>query len=255
MAVQAAQQRGDDGAQAKARSQLAHVLFAAGQIEQAVAELSTCRSLIPADTMSWLLAETSHLEGVIAFRCSDLPTARKRFDEAASIQRSLGDRLGEATVAGSIARIDIATGQAARAVPLLEKGLQIFRDLGDSAGEIATGYHLGRAWESMGRPDDALSVYAECLRLAETGVLYRTGELLLRMAALHLRAERTATAADLAQRAVAFYRTRGEPLRQAEAHETLGRALIASGQEEQGRAELAQAAVFRARDGSDQMPA
>jgi len=221
-----AHRRGDDRAETIGRLQLAHALYEGNQTDRAATELRRADELCEALGDDAIYAEVLNLCGHLAFRERDLEAARRHFSKACDIQRRIGDRIGETTIKGSLARIDIELGRADLALPVLSGNVDVFRQVGDVAGEIATQYHLGVAFLRLGRADEALATFTECLQCSEAQRHpYRMGALLRRIMELNLATQQYAAAVAYAERAVEFFRDRREPDRAKEVLTALERGM------------------------------
>jgi CHAT domain-containing protein len=86
------------------------------------------------------------------------------------LDRSAGNRLGEATALNMQGRIDTDLGQEQRALETLNEALPIWRELGNRVGEATALSNMGRVYNNLGQREDALKVLNQALPvLRETG--------------------------------------------------------------------------------------
>ncbi|SOD62630.1 DNA-binding transcriptional activator of the SARP family [Streptomyces zhaozhouensis] len=169
--------------------------------------------------------------GLIALFAHDYEEAAEHLEEAAPLARRLGQRSGElvATLNAALARLRGGRAEEARAV--CEEAVATLRASSDSQGLAYALVVLGLSLHELGRYEEAVGRYMECLRLSRTlGLREREAQ------AHHLLADtlralgRPTEAADAAARGVArasdgcSERVRGHAL------VALGRALADLGQ-------------------------
>jgi tetratricopeptide (TPR) repeat protein len=96
--------------------------------------------------------------------------------------------------------------------------------------------YLGSILDGMGRSDDAIPYYLDCLAVfRSTGQRLREHHTLYRLAESHLRAGRPAEAAGHAEEALAIAREIDQRFGEGRALDVLGRALCADGRVDEGR--------------------
>jgi tetratricopeptide (TPR) repeat protein len=97
--------------------------------------------------------------------------------------------------------------------------------------------YLGSILDGMGRPEDAIAYYQDCLAVfRSTGQRLREHHTLYRLAESHLRAGRAGEAVAHAEEALAIAREIEQRFGEGRALDVLGRALTEDGRPDEGRA-------------------
>lgn len=104
--------------------------------------------------------------GILSLRSGDAPRAVALLDEALALARQLGDQSRERDVLGNLGLAALAAGQASRARALLEQELTFARAAGDRFAEKSALDHLAQAHASLRDPVRALTFYEQALALA-----------------------------------------------------------------------------------------
>ncbi len=81
----------------------------------------------------------------------DWATAIENFERGLELYRQLGDRLGQALILSNLANIHRRTGRHAEAVAVLEDALTIYQDAGETEGQAAVVTSLAIVLERQGR--------------------------------------------------------------------------------------------------------
>jgi tetratricopeptide (TPR) repeat protein len=122
-------------------------------------------------------------------------------------------------------------GQSAEAVGVLKQALDIFRDLGIAAGELAARINLGLALQKLGDYPAAVEHHQQALEIAvKTEDPFHTGRTLTNLAGAVFHLGDLDEAAHHAERAVKITRDTGNPIDEGYALETLGQVHAARGQ-------------------------
>jgi predicted ATPase len=110
-------------------------------------------------------AEALRMSGILASFEGDHRAAVELFDEALALNRSLGDRLGEAKVVNALGMIAWERADLAAASELWSAGLAGFRGLGDARGTAIVLNNLGLVAREQGRFLEARGRFEESLRI------------------------------------------------------------------------------------------
>ncbi|MFF1482526.1 BTAD domain-containing putative transcriptional regulator [Streptomyces sp. NPDC058301] len=232
----AAHERGDASAEARARLALSTVLLVSGRFAQAdeEARVSSLLAKEAGDPMPAGAAPTDR--GIIAFYQNRHADGERFLQEAIDNYRADGNRPGEASALCNLSRIHVNMGRTASAVELAQRGLDIFSEMG-LALRVANGrFALGIALTRAGRLDEALSQLGESLQVFQDNrQRLWEGTTHFRIAEAHFAARRPARAAQHAEQALALRCIGGEWMR-GNVLTTLGRALDQLGQADRARA-------------------
>ncbi|MEU8889906.1 BTAD domain-containing putative transcriptional regulator [Streptomyces sp. NPDC048442] len=155
-----------------------------------------------------ILQQTYNDLGVIALFEGDHNAAAEHFDRAVALARELGHRSGEliTTLNASLART--RGGRAEEALPVCDGALAALREVADRRGIAYALCARGQALQELGRYEDALSAYQECLDVgAAAGLAGQRAQARYRRADTLLGLGRAAEAAGEAEQAVAYYGT------------------------------------------------
>ncbi len=218
LAQDAAARFGQRDLQASALRRRARLLSARGFFEEALRPLER-----------WLLlAERSGGRRERAMVLNDLgwqlsvldrhKEALHRFDEALAFAEQLAvpDSGLTSTILDSLATSYLLLGRPGRAEPLLERSLDLARQLGDPQRLAIAHYHLGRLAHWRTRGDDAVSQFQKVVELARrvnSGYLEASG--LQSLASVHAMAGRYQEALRFQSRALELAREMGDSSGQA----------------------------------------
>lgn len=235
--VDEAEARQDNRAEGRARTMRSQVLQLAGLLDESVAEAD--RALLPGrragDPISRAYAPNQR--GVVALYRNQLADAEECFTVSLRAFQEDGNRVGEASILGNLARVYVERGEPERAVRVAERVLDTFRELGASL-RLGTGlYALGIALHAAGRYEDAMRRQREALTVfrAERQRLWE-GMTIYRAACTELCVQRPGRAADLAERALVLFCDIGGAWRRGLILTVLSRALDQLGQTDRARA-------------------
>ena len=109
-----------------------------------------------------------------ARRLGRLPEAREAFEDAVALARDLDDGPALVRALAGAAQVERDAGDADAAIPLLEEATELAREHDEPLRLAHTVRHLGDAYRSVDRLDDAERCYDEALgiyRTASTGAL------------------------------------------------------------------------------------
>jgi predicted ATPase/DNA-binding CsgD family transcriptional regulator/Tfp pilus assembly protein PilF len=112
---------------------------------------------------SRLRAEALRMSGILASFDGDHLAAIDRFDDALTLNHSLGDRLGEAKVVNALGMVAWERAQLAKAWELWSAGLAGFRQLDDARGVAISLNNLGLVAREQGRFAQARGLFEESL--------------------------------------------------------------------------------------------
>ncbi|MEV0379224.1 BTAD domain-containing putative transcriptional regulator [Nonomuraea sp. NPDC050643] len=150
---------GDRHGEAFARQAIGRVCLKSGDLAQASESLGLAMRL--AQELG-----DAHREGCVCLQMGHLHQAMSFHRHALEIFESLGDRHCGAYALQSLAGLQAARGDLARASTGLERSLEIFKELGDRSGEASATQLLGEVHRSAGRTGLALDYlrHASALR-------------------------------------------------------------------------------------------
>ncbi|MEE4421466.1 SAV_2336 N-terminal domain-related protein [Streptomyces sp. DSM 41528] len=160
---------GDARAEARARVALAECAAAVGRFARAEREAREAVRLARAANDPLALFRAPLAAGMIALHQRRHDDAERHLTAAWERCRGRGDRLGEASVLGALARVWAATGSS-DAVLFAERGVGLHRTSGDGSPGLAHArYALAEALSAAGRHADALRELFQALPLFEEG--------------------------------------------------------------------------------------
>lgn len=230
----AAQRLGDPFAEARARTALAQVHTRAGRFEEADDEARAAMELGSGD--KWSNCNAPLERGIIAFYRKQIEDAGVFLRLALDHFRADANAAGEASVLCNLSRVHLALGETDMAISLVERGIEIYAELGSSL-RLANGhYTLGVTLTSAGRFGEALDQLTAALGIfRENRQPLWEGVTHFRLAEAHLAAGRTTLAAAHAEQAITLRGIGGE-WRRATVLTVLGRALQQLGQPDRAQA-------------------
>ncbi|MFF4820819.1 BTAD domain-containing putative transcriptional regulator [Kitasatospora sp. NPDC001309] len=172
-AAEAAESLGHHRAAGRARFVCGNVAVQATRLDEArehtTRAADSCRRA--EDTV--ILRQTCNDLGVIALFQQRNADAVRNFDQALALARLLGHRSGALATALNAAVARLRSGAAEEAVAICDEELLALRDVPDSHGAAHALGIRGRALHELGRHDEALATYQECLELCRTAGLPR----------------------------------------------------------------------------------
>ncbi|MCX9078623.1 MAG: tetratricopeptide repeat protein, partial [Candidatus Methanoperedens sp.] len=104
-------------------------------------------------------------EGADLFNAGRYAEALEKFEEALTIFREAGNRVGEAIVLNNIGRVYFAQGQYSQALDSYQQALEIIREVDDRAGEGIVLSNIGGVYEVQGQYSQALDSYQQALEI------------------------------------------------------------------------------------------
>jgi len=102
-------------------------------------------------------------QGAQQYRTSQFREALQSFGQALEIYREIGDRAGEGTTLNNIGGVCDLTGEYAQALNYYEQALVILRAIGDRAGEGNALTGIGGVYDRTGKYAQALDYYEQVL--------------------------------------------------------------------------------------------
>lgn len=139
-----------------------------------------------------------------------LEAAQADATEARDLARSEGDQAGVAVFAGNLALLHKKRGHYVDALASWQEALAVHRELGNWSSACVTMNNLGNLLRVMGRPEEAVLMLADSLRLCDAyGFASTRPFALVNLAQAHLLAGRADTAEALALQTVAEVRRSG----------------------------------------------
>ena len=190
LVVTAALEKDDAHSRGRAGYMLGLILHAAFRLDEAEASLRTTVELAEVSGDRYVRAEALNGVGVVTFehRRYDggirvLPARRRRL-------RRAGPPRGRGQLPhqhGACRRRAAADGK--EALEAAERSLELFRGQGSAMGAAKAMQYLGAILDGMGRPEDAIPYYLDCLAVFRSmGQRLREHHTLYRLAESHLRA-------------------------------------------------------------------
>jgi tetratricopeptide (TPR) repeat protein len=88
------------------------------------------------------------------------------WQQALEIYREIGDRAGEGNALSGLGLAYHSLGQYQRAIEFSEQALAIFRDIGDRAGEGTALGNLGVAYRNLGQSQRAIEFHEQDLAIS-----------------------------------------------------------------------------------------
>jgi CHAT domain-containing protein/uncharacterized protein HemY len=105
-------------------------------------------------------------QGIQQYRVSQFREALQSWEQALDIYREIGDRAGEGRALNNLGEVYRNLGDYQQAIDLYEQGLAIAREIGDRAGEGRALGNLGSAYLSLGDYQQAIDFYEQDLAIA-----------------------------------------------------------------------------------------
>ena len=145
-------------------------------------------------------------------------------EQALSIRREIGDRIGEAQAANNLADAYRALGRRQEALELLHRALDLDREVGYRLGEGVVLVNLGDVLLGLNRADEAIDYLQQARRtFAEIDHADGTGYALYWLGECYASLGRDAEALDCLELALASHQVAGSRYRQAVTLKSLGR--------------------------------
>lgn len=153
---------GDRDGEAVTLSNLGRIFTAIGRYEDAFQNLEKSLRIFRDLGNRWREGRTLHSLGRVYLVLDDKEQARNYFEQALPMLQEVGDRREEAKVFNSLAMLS-ADQQPEMAIKLLEKALQINREVSDRKGEGWTLHNLGRVYMLLKQKDRAKDYFKQAL--------------------------------------------------------------------------------------------
>ncbi|MFE4974355.1 BTAD domain-containing putative transcriptional regulator [Kitasatospora sp. NPDC056651] len=238
----AAVHRADHRAAGRAHFLRGNVALAATRLEEAeeASRLAVAASRTAGDTV--ILRQALNDLGLVCQFLSRYDEAVGHYDEALLLARELGHRSGALVTTVNAALARVRSGRAAEAVPICHEVLAELRTRHDDPGRAYTLYVLGLALHGLGRHEEAVTWFGECLAVASAaGLRARAGHARYRMADSLRTLGRTEEALEHAGQALELCEELGAERDQGHALVVLGRTLADLGREREARLRLREA--------------
>ncbi|MFE2916597.1 AfsR/SARP family transcriptional regulator [Kitasatospora indigofera] len=237
--VEAAVRHGDRRAEGRARFLRGNIALSATLLDQAEAEARLAAEACRETSDTVILRQALNDLGLICQYLSRHDEAVGHYDEALSLARALGHRSGAVVTTVNSALARVRSGRAAEAVTICHAVLAELRTRQDDPGRAYTLYVLGLALHFLGRHEEAVTWFGECLTVStDAGLRERAAHARYRLADSLRTLGRTAEALDHAERALLLCEEVGTERDQAQAMVVLGRALADLGRAPEARARL-----------------
>ncbi|WP_280665364.1 MULTISPECIES: AfsR/SARP family transcriptional regulator [unclassified Kitasatospora] len=234
--------RGDTQAEGRARFLAGTIALRATRLEEAERSerraAEACRGA--GDVV--ILRQALNDLGLIAYLQHRYDEAVVHYDEAIMLARQLGHRSGEVATTVNAALALVRSGHPAEAVPACEGVLADMRRMNDHTGTAYALYVLGLAQHGLGRYEEAIAWYGECLAVSvEASMLDREAQARTRLADSLRAVGRLPEAREQAESALRICEQAGAGRDQGHALVALGRILTGLGDREHARSCLEQA--------------
>ncbi|MCX5207917.1 tetratricopeptide repeat protein [Kitasatospora sp. NBC_00240] len=237
--VEAAVRHGDRRAEGRARFLRGNIALSATLLDRAEAEARLAAEACRETSDTVILRQALNDLGLICQYLSRHDEAVGHYDEALSLARALGHRSGAVVTTVNSALARVRSGRAAEAVTICHAVLAELRTRQDDPGRAYTLYVLGLALHFLGRHEEAVTWFGECLTVSTgAGLRERAAHARYRLADSLRTLGRTAEALDHAERALLLCEEVGTERDQAQALVVLGRALADLGRAPEARARL-----------------
>ena len=173
------------------------------------------------------------------------PEGIGHIERSLAIRREIGDRIGEAQSANSLADVYLMLGRTAEALDLYRHSLEVNREVGHRYGEGVALGNLGWALLDADRAEEAIDYLLQARRIfAEIGYVDGEGYALWLLGRGYLSLGRDAEALDSLRQALTRHQTSGNRRRQAATLRSVGTAECRVGLTAQARQSWAQAAAI-----------
>ncbi|MEU8648565.1 BTAD domain-containing putative transcriptional regulator [Streptomyces sp. NPDC048737] len=227
---------GDARAEGRARTVLSDVLLVSGRIRQAEDEARVAMELAGAAGDATAVSWVANNRGLVCLHEGRFGDGKVFFDQALEGLRAAGNRPFEATALGNLSRAYLGMGDTDKAVEIARRGLAAHSEIGRSVRLANSHFALGVALTQAGRHAEALTEFADALRIFnEHRQRLWEGVTNFRIAQVHLAAGRPARAAQHAELALTLGCIGGDRMR-GNVLTLLGRALSALAQADRARA-------------------
>ncbi|MFD0367443.1 BTAD domain-containing putative transcriptional regulator [Streptomyces sp. NPDC127114] len=240
--AEAATRHGDVRAAGRAHFLRGNVALAATRLDaaEAAARQAVDSARTAGDTV--ILRQALNDLGLICQFLSRFDEAVNHYDEALLLANELGHRSGALVTTVNAALARVRSGRAAEAVEICHEVLAELRTRQDDPGRAYTLYVLGLALHGLGRHEEAVTWFGECLTVATgAGLRDRAAHARYRLADSLRSLGRADEALDHAGQALVLCEELGAERDQAQALVVLGRSLADLGRGAEAGARLRQA--------------
>ncbi|MFJ7068033.1 AfsR/SARP family transcriptional regulator [Streptomyces sp. NPDC101115] len=240
--AEAATRHGDVRAAGRAHFLRGNVALAATRLDaaEAAARQAVDAARTAGDTV--ILRQALNDLGLICQFLSRFDEAVNHYDEALLLANELGHRSGALVTTVNAALARVRSGRAAEAVEICHEVLAELRTRQDDPGRAYTLYVLGLALHGLGRHEEAVTWFGECLTVATgAGLRDRAAHARYRLADSLRSLGRADEALDHAGQALVLCEELGAERDQAHALVVLGRSLADLGRGAEAAARLRQA--------------
>ncbi|MFD5323375.1 BTAD domain-containing putative transcriptional regulator [Streptomyces sp. NPDC127092] len=240
--AEAATRHGDVRAAGRAHFLRGNVALAATRLDaaEAAARQAVDAARTAGDTV--ILRQALNDLGLICQFLSRFDEAVNHYDEALLLANELGHRSGALVTTVNAALARVRSGRAAEAVEICHEVLAELRTRQDDPGRAYTLYVLGLALHGLGRHEEAVTWFGECLTVATgAGLRDRAAHARYRLADSLRSLGRADEALDHAGQALVLCEELGAERDQAQALVVLGRSLADLGRGAEAGARLRQA--------------
>ncbi|MEU2155208.1 BTAD domain-containing putative transcriptional regulator [Streptomyces sp. NPDC019396] len=240
--AEVAVRHGDVRAAGRAHFLRGNVALAATRLDaaEAAAHQAVAAARTAGDTV--ILRQALNDLGLICQFLSRFDEAVDHYDEALLLANELGHRSGALVTTVNAALARVRSGRAVEAVEICHEVLAELRTRQDDPGRAYTLYVLGLALHGLGRHEEAVTWFRECLAVATgAGLRDRAAHARYRLADSLRSLGRADEALDHAGQALALCEELGAERDQAQALVVLGRSLADLGRADEAGARLRQA--------------
>ncbi|MEU5065130.1 BTAD domain-containing putative transcriptional regulator [Streptomyces virginiae] len=240
--AEAAARHGDVRAAGRAHFLRGNVALAATRLDaaEAAARQAVDAARTAGDTV--ILRQALNDLGLICQFLSRYDEAVDHYDEALVLANALGHRSGALVTTVNAALARVRSGRAEEAVEICHAALAELRTRQDDPGRAYTLYVLGLALHGLGRHEESVTWFRECLTVATgAGLRDRAAHARYRLADSLRSLGRADEALDHAGQALALCEELGAERDQAQALVVLGRSLVDLGRRAEAGARLRQA--------------
>ncbi|PJN34619.1 AfsR family transcriptional regulator [Streptomyces sp. CB02959] len=226
----AAQELGDQRAEARLHTSLTNVRTLAGRLDEADTHAQSAMLLGLATGDPFSSSNAPNDRGIIAIVQQRYADAEPYLSQARTAFRDDHNPQSEASALCNLARVHLETERLDSAIRLAEEGIAIYRELG-ATRRLANGmYTLGLAFKRAGRLGDATAQLGGALAIFQDNrQRFWEGMTFFRLGEVNLENDHPAQAANHAEQALAALRGVGGEWWRANALTLLGRALNAIG--------------------------
>ena len=163
-----------------------------------------------AQNHTWALGLASTFDGILHAMSGDTAIAASRYDEALTIQRSLGDKEGSGISLGGLAQLASMSGDLSNAIGLYHQSLAAFEAIGDRAEEARILAEMAWAYLAADDPVAARRSFLDSVQAYnDVGSVRGIGTSMIGLAAIEAVQGRPMQAVQIAAAAEIFAREEG----------------------------------------------